>query len=52
MLPVIIEDYIRYLNNKAVHVEKRQFYYTSLVNIRNAVNRAIEKYDEERNFKK
>jgi len=52
MLPVIIEDYIRKLTDKNTHIETRQFYYTSLLNIKQAVEKALSEYEREKNFKK
>lgn len=51
MLPVIIEDYIKKLNDKSTHIERRQFYYTSLLNIKKAVEKALKEYEREKNFK-
>lgn len=52
MLPVIIEDYIKNLTNKGVHPDRRQFYYTSLLNIKEAVERALRDYDMEKKNRK
>lgn len=52
MIPVIIEDYIKKLNDKSTHVERRQFYYTSLINIKEAVEKSLKDYEKEKNFKK
>lgn len=51
MLPIIIEDMIKNLTNTQIHVDKRQFYYTTLLNIKGAVDKAIVKYENEKNFK-
>lgn len=51
MLPVMIEDYINKLNDKSTHIERRQFYYTSLLNIKKAVEKALKEYEREKNFK-
>ncbi len=51
MLPAIIEDYIKNLTNKNTHVEKRQFYYMTLLKIRDEANNAIQKYEKEKNRK-
>lgn len=51
MLPVIIEDYIKKLNDNSTHIERRQFYYDSLVKIKNAVEKALKDYEREKNFK-
>jgi len=51
MLPVIIEDYIKKLNDKSTHIERRQFYYDSLMKIKNAVEKALKDYEREKNFK-
>lgn len=51
MIPVIIEDYIRKVNDKATNVESRQFYYTSLLKIKEEVDKSIKEYEREKNFK-
>lgn len=51
MIPVIIENLIGDVTNKKIHTDKRQFYYTTLVNIRKAIDSAIKEYEKERNFK-
>jgi hypothetical protein len=51
MIPVIIEDMIKNLTDKRVHFEKRQFYYDSLIKIKKSIEKAIEIYERERNFK-
>lgn len=51
MIPTLIEDLIGKLLDKKVHVEKRQFYYTTLLNIRKSVDEALSKYDKEKNFR-
>lgn len=52
MIPVIIEDYIRKLTDKKTHIDQRQFYYTSLMNIKDQVDKAIKDYEREKNFRK
>jgi len=52
MIPVIIEDYIRKLNDKSTHIERRQFYYTSLLKIKEEVEKSLKDYEREKNFKK
>jgi hypothetical protein len=48
MLPTIIEDYIKNLTNKNTHIERRQFYYATLLKIRDEVGSAIAKYEKEK----
>jgi hypothetical protein len=52
MLPAIIEDYIKNLTNKNTHIEKRQFYYVTLLKIRDEVVNAITKYEKEKSSRK
>lgn len=52
MIPVIIQDYIEKILDKSTHPERRQFYYDTLLRIRESINTAIIKYEQERNFKK
>lgn len=52
MIPVIIQDYIGKILDKSTHPERRQFYYDTLLRIRDSINQAITKYEQERNFKK
>jgi len=52
MLPVIIEDYIAKLIDKNTHIERRQFYYTSLISIKQAVEKALDEYEREKKFRK
>jgi hypothetical protein len=52
MIPVIIEDYISKLLDKNTHPERRQFFYDTLVKIRDSINLAINRYETERKFKK
>lgn len=52
MIPVIIQDYIEKILDKSTHPERRQFYYDTLLRIRESINLAIAKYEQERNFKK
>jgi hypothetical protein len=46
MIPTLIEDLIQKLLDNKVHREKRQFYYTTLLNIKNATEAALEKYNK------
>lgn len=48
MIPAIIEDYIKNLTSKNTHIEKRQFYYVTLLKIRDEVINAIAKYEKEK----
>jgi len=52
MIPVIIQDYIDKILDKSTHPERRQFYYDTLLKIRESINQAAIKYEQERNFKK
>lgn len=52
MIPVIIQDYISKILDKSTHPERRQFYYDTLLKIRESINQAITRYEQERNFKK
>jgi len=52
MIPVLIEDYIKNLLDKTKHTDRRQFYYDSLIKIRNVITNSIELYEKERKFKK
>jgi len=52
MIPVIIQDYISKLTDKTTHVEKRQFYYDTLLKIRDSISVALVNYEQERKFKK
>jgi hypothetical protein len=51
MIPILIEDLIKKLTDKNHHIEKRQFYYISLINIKNAIEKAIQDYEKEKYFK-
>jgi hypothetical protein len=51
MLPAIIEDIISKIADKKTHIEKRQFYYATLLKIRDEANTAILKYEKEKNRK-
>ena len=51
MIPAIIEEYIKNVTNKNTHIEKRQFYYATLLKIRDEANDAIVKYEKEKNRK-
>jgi len=52
MIPVIIQDYIDKILDKSTHPERRQFYYDTLLRIRESINQAVTKYEQERKFKK
>jgi hypothetical protein len=52
MIPVIIQDYITKILDRSTHPERRQFYYSTLILVRDSINQAITKYEQERNFKK
>jgi hypothetical protein len=47
-IPVIIEDYISKLKDSRTRIENRQFYYTSLIEIKNQVEKAIQDYEAEK----
>jgi hypothetical protein len=49
MIPVLIEDYINKLTDKKIRIENRQFYYTSLLEIKKHVEKAITQYEVEKN---
>lgn len=51
MLPAIIEDYIKNLTDRTRHIEKRQFYYLTLLNIQKSIEEAISKYEKEKNIR-
>jgi len=51
MLPAIIEDIISKITDRKSHVEKRQFYYVTLLKIRDEANSAILKYENEKNLR-
>ena len=48
MIPVIIEDYISKLKDSKTRIESRQFYYTSLIEIKKQVEKAISDYETEK----
>ena len=52
MIPVIIEDLIQKITDKSIHPEKKQHYAGTLYKIREEVDKAIKKYELERNFRK
>jgi hypothetical protein len=52
MIPVIIQDYINKLLEKTTRPESSQFYYGTLVRIRDSINKALTQYDQERKSKK
>lgn len=47
----MIEDLVSKVLDKKVHYEKRQFYYATLLNIKNAIDKAIQDYEKEKHFK-
>lgn len=51
MIPTLIEDYIAKVLDKKVHLEKRQFYYSTLLNIKNAIDKTLEEYEREKRSK-
>jgi hypothetical protein len=51
MLPIIIEDYVTKLNESSTSIERRQFYYASLIKIKEAVEVSLKKYESEKNTK-
>lgn len=51
MLPAIIEDLINKITDKSIHIEKRQFYYVTLLKIRNETSDAIAIYEKEKSRK-
>jgi len=51
MIPVIIEDYISKLKDSKTRIESRQFYYTSLIEIKKQVEKAIYDYEAEKKKK-
>ena len=51
MIPAMIEDLINKVSDKKVHYEKRQFYYATLLDIKAAVDKAIQDYEKEKYFK-
>lgn len=52
MIPVIIQDYINKLSEKTTSTESRQFYYSTLLNIKMAIEDAIKDYEKEKHFRK
>lgn len=52
MIPVMIQDYIDKISDKTIHHERRQFFYSTLVNIRTAIDKAIMNYEKEKAFRK
>jgi hypothetical protein len=50
-LPVMIQDLITNLLDNRSHFEKRQFYASSALNIKNALDEALKSYEREREFK-
>lgn len=48
MIPVIIEDLINKVTDKKARIETRQFYYTSLLEIKKRVEKAISQYEMEK----
>jgi len=51
MIPIVIEDLVSKVLDKKVHFDKRQFYYATLLNIKNVIDKAIEDYEKEKYFK-
>lgn len=51
MIPVIIEDMIANVTNNKTHKERRQFYYTTLLAIKEKIDKAIKDYEREKNFR-
>jgi hypothetical protein len=51
MLQTIIEDLINKITDKSIHIEKRQFYYVTLLKIRNETSDAIAIYEKEKSRK-
>lgn len=47
----MIKEKIDSLLDKSVHVEKRQFFYSALLDIRDAINTAVASYEKERKNK-
>lgn len=47
----MIEDLVSKILDKKVHHEKRQFYYVTLLNIKSAIDKAIQDYEKEKHFK-
>lgn len=52
MIPVIIEDLISKITDKNLRPDQKQHYAGTLYNIRDQVEKALKKYETERNFKK
>jgi hypothetical protein len=52
MIPVIIQDYLSKLTDRSTHPERRQFYYDSLLKIRDSINQAVIIYEKERKQRK
>jgi hypothetical protein len=52
MIPVLIQDYIEKTCDAKVHIEKRQFYYDTLVKINKAITDAIKLYETESKSRK
>lgn len=48
MIPTLIEDLISKITDKKQHIEKRQFYYVTLNNIKSAIEKAIVSYEKEK----
>jgi hypothetical protein len=46
MIPVIIEDIIRNVNDERQSTDKRQFYYITLKDIEKEISAAIANYDK------
>lgn len=52
MIPALIKDYISKISDKTTTTENRQFYYSTLLNIKAVIEDAIKEYEKERHFKK
>jgi hypothetical protein len=52
MIPVVIQEYINKILDTKTHTDRRQFYYDTLIKIRESINHAITRYEQERKFKK
>lgn len=50
MLPVMIEELIRKVNDTSIHPDKRQHYAKTLRDIAEAVDQSLKRYEVEKNF--
>ena len=48
VLPVIIEELIDKVKSDKLHPEQKQYYVTTLENIRNEADKAIQQYEKQR----